>query len=161
MPPLPLGVPPVQPPCSIQRLSQDSEVWMALTTTDVGNVTQDQGVVDHQVLPISGAQHAQAFCHLATHLGNFARSKAGKKPCQITPLSKCSKPGQTSIGSSCSKQPCNFCQDQSAQIILASFARFKVLKSCCKFREGGIAQSTLASFAMVKFLKAPKQTLPR
>ena len=32
-----------------------------LTTTDAGNVTQGQGVPDHQVLPISGAQHTRAF----------------------------------------------------------------------------------------------------
>ena len=36
-----------------------------LTTTDVGNVTQGQGqgVSDHQLLPISGAQHVQAIFH--------------------------------------------------------------------------------------------------
>ena len=35
-----------------------------LTTTDVGTVTRGQGVPDHQVLPISAAQHGQAFCQL-------------------------------------------------------------------------------------------------
>ena len=35
-------------------------IWRVLTTTDVGNVTQGQGVLDHHVLPISGVQHAQA-----------------------------------------------------------------------------------------------------
>jgi len=35
---------------------------MLTTTSDVGNVTQGPGDPDHQVLPISGAQHTQAFC---------------------------------------------------------------------------------------------------
>ena len=34
--------------CCTQSLSQDSEVWWVLTTTDVGNVTQGQVVLDHQ-----------------------------------------------------------------------------------------------------------------
>ena len=44
-------------------------VWKVLTTTDVGNVTQDQGSrtkchpSHHQVVPIRGVQHFQAFCH--------------------------------------------------------------------------------------------------
>ena len=61
---LPLGAPrmPVLA-CPIRRLSQDSEVWRVLTT-DVGNVTEGQGVPDHQALPISGAQDVQAFCQL-------------------------------------------------------------------------------------------------
>ena len=33
---------------------QDREVWRVLTSTDVRNVTQGQGFLDHQVLPISG-----------------------------------------------------------------------------------------------------------
>ena len=32
-------------------------------TNDVGRVTQGQGVPDHQVLGIGGAQHFQAACH--------------------------------------------------------------------------------------------------
>ena len=43
---------------------QDSEIWRLLTTADVGNVTHGQGVPDHQVLPIGGAQHVNAFCQL-------------------------------------------------------------------------------------------------
>ena len=62
---LPLGVPRMPAPvCSTPKLSQYSGVWGVLTTADVGNVTQGQGVPDHQVLPISAAQHAQAFCKL-------------------------------------------------------------------------------------------------
>ena len=39
-------------------------VWRVLTAADVGKATQQQGVPDHQVLPITGAQHTQAFCLL-------------------------------------------------------------------------------------------------
>ena len=62
---LPVGVPPMPAPArSTQSLSQGCGVWRVLTTTDKGNVTQGQGVPDHQVLPISHAQHTQTFCHL-------------------------------------------------------------------------------------------------
>ena len=62
---LPLGVPPMLAlACSTQNLSQDRQVWRVLTATDVGNVTPGQGVLDHQVLRISGAQHVLAFCQL-------------------------------------------------------------------------------------------------
>ena len=37
-----------------------------ITTTDVGNVTEGPGVPDHQVVPIGGAWHVQAF--LLSHL---------------------------------------------------------------------------------------------
>ena len=51
---LPLGIPLLLvPACSTQSLSQDSKVWRVLATTDVGNVTQGHGVLDHQVFPIS------------------------------------------------------------------------------------------------------------
>ena len=47
---------------SAQSLCQGSGVWRVLTTTsDVETVTQGQGVPDHQMLPISGAQQNQAF----------------------------------------------------------------------------------------------------
>ena len=56
---LPLGIPPIPlPACSTQNWSH-SELWRVLATTNMGNVTQG-----HHVLPISDAQHAQAFCHL-------------------------------------------------------------------------------------------------
>ena len=35
---------------------------MAVSITEMGNVTQGQGVPDHQVLPIGGAQHFEALC---------------------------------------------------------------------------------------------------
>ena len=35
------------------RPSHDSEVWRALATTDVVNVTQAQGFLDHQVLSVA------------------------------------------------------------------------------------------------------------
>ena len=55
---LPLGIPPMPAPArTTQSLTQDSEIWTALTTADVGNVIQGQGVSNHQVLPISAAQH--------------------------------------------------------------------------------------------------------
>ena len=48
----------------VHTTSQQREVWRVITTTsDVGNVTQGPGVLHHQELPISGAQHFQAFCH--------------------------------------------------------------------------------------------------
>ena len=47
--------------CSTQSLSQDGGLCRVLTTTNVGNVTQGQGVPDHQALSISGSQHAWAF----------------------------------------------------------------------------------------------------
>ena len=54
--PLPLGAPPsmLAAACCTQSLSG---VWRVLITTDVGNITQGQGVPDHQVLPFIGAQH--------------------------------------------------------------------------------------------------------
>ena len=62
---LPLDVPPMPTPaCSPQSLSQDSESWRVFNTTDVGNAKRGQGVPDHQVLPISGAQHVRARCQL-------------------------------------------------------------------------------------------------
>ena len=73
--------------------SHDGEVWSVLTTTsDGGNVTQGQGVPDHQVLPIGGVQHVQAVCHcfrflylvqaptpqVHPHLGERPSPKAGR-----------------------------------------------------------------------------------
>ena len=51
---LPLGVPPMPVPACL-TCCHDTEVCRVLTTTDVRNVSQGQGVPDHQVLPISGA----------------------------------------------------------------------------------------------------------
>ena len=40
---LPIGVPPMAAPAMLHLQSHDREVWRALTTTDVGNVTQARG----------------------------------------------------------------------------------------------------------------------
>ena len=54
----PRGVRPAAPAVPHTTSSQDGEIWRGLiTTSDVENVTQGQGVPDHQVSPISGAQH--------------------------------------------------------------------------------------------------------
>ena len=42
---------------STESLSQDCGVWRVLNATDVGYATQGQGVPDHQVSAISGAQN--------------------------------------------------------------------------------------------------------
>ena len=62
---LPLGYLPCwRQQCSTQSVSQHCEVWRVFTATDVENVKKGQGVPDHQLLPISGTQHVQAFCQL-------------------------------------------------------------------------------------------------
>ena len=38
-------------------------VKLLTTTSDVESMTQCQGVPDHQVLPVGGGQHVQAFCN--------------------------------------------------------------------------------------------------
>jgi len=43
----------------------DSVLCRLLTTADVENATQGQGVLDHQVFPMGGVQHVQAFGGLA------------------------------------------------------------------------------------------------
>ena len=52
---LPLGVSPMLAQKCF-TFSHSHEVWRVLTTTDVGNVTQGQGVPDFRVLHFSGAQ---------------------------------------------------------------------------------------------------------
>ena len=59
----PLGVPSMPPPrCFRQSPSRNSEGCRGLSTIDVGNATQGQGVPDHQMLPIGGMQLFQARC---------------------------------------------------------------------------------------------------
>ena len=53
--------------------------WRVLTTIAVGNVTQGQGVPDHQVLPTGGAQHIQACCRLFQ--GGFLPVQCASLPC--------------------------------------------------------------------------------
>ena len=84
---LPLGVlsMPV-PACGTENLSQDRHAsekifpntveFEVLTTTDVGYVMKGQEVPDHQILPISGAQHFQAFLPLV-FLSYFGASNRG------------------------------------------------------------------------------------
>ena len=80
---LPLGVCPMRSPaCLTCSHSHESEVWRVLTTTDVENVTQGQGVPDHQVLPITGLQHFQAFCgglmRIGAGIGVFINKEASE-----------------------------------------------------------------------------------
>ena len=49
--------------CSTGSFSQDSKIWRVLTTTNVRNIAQGQGVPEHKASPISCVQHVQVFCH--------------------------------------------------------------------------------------------------
>ena len=61
-----LGIPPMPAlACFTSSLSHGGELWTVVGPIDAGHVTQGQGVPDQRVLPISGAQHVQAVCHLS------------------------------------------------------------------------------------------------
>ena len=65
--------------CFTQNLSQDSEVWKVLPTTDVRNVRQGQRVPDHHVLPISGGQAFPGIVPLAFFLVPFVQYANGNR----------------------------------------------------------------------------------
>ena len=72
---------------------------MVLTTTnDGGNATQGRGVPDHQVFPIGGAQHAQAFCQLF-------RGFTARAVCQLASPRPCGGAQFHAASIGCTKAP--------------------------------------------------------
>ena len=97
--------PPPPPPCAgrqqglARRRFQDGEVRRVLSATnDVGNLTQENGVPDHQVSRIiSAAQHFHAFCPLGKNMGGLAAQSVGKAARSAETNKKEQGPGWLSI----------------------------------------------------------------
>ena len=71
------------PACFTRSLSQDPQHWRVLTTTsDVGQVTQGQGVPGHRVLHTRGAQHFQAW-HCGPLAGPPVSVREGLNPSNL------------------------------------------------------------------------------